>query len=91
MKPNMRHLRLRRGYTKFIIPPETNKSIIMNTSSLDIVCATEFEEFYYEDTEEVVPEGEPVGLDVDTPEGVELVLFANIYWNPQYEETYEDE
>ena len=58
--------------------------MLMKTSSLDIVCATAFEEFYYEDTEEVVPEGEPVGLDVDTEEGVELVLFSNVYWNPQY-------
>lgn len=63
----------------------------MKTSSLDIVCATEFEEFYYEDTDGVVPEGEPVGLDVETPDGVELVLFSNVYWNPQYENTYEDE
>lgn len=58
----------------------------MNTSSFDIVCATEFEEFYYDDTDQVVPEGEPVGLDVDTSEGVELVLFSNIYWSPQYKE-----
>ena len=62
----------------------------MNTSSFDIMCATEFEEFFYEDTNDVVPEGEPVGLDVETDEGVELVLFSNIYWSPQYEE-YNDE
>ena len=62
----------------------------MNTSSFDIMCATEFEEFFYEDTNEVVLEGEPVGLDVETDEGVELVLFSNIYWSPQYEE-YNDE
>tara|TARA_R100000808_G_C2061605_1_gene92801 strand:+ start:244 stop:450 length:207 start_codon:yes stop_codon:yes gene_type:complete len=60
--------------------------ILMKTSSLDIVCATDFEEFYYKDTDEQVPEGEPVGLDVDTAEGVELVLFSNVYWNPQYPE-----
>ena len=89
MKPSMRHLRRPRGYTKFIIPPETNKSIIMNTSSFDIMCATQFPEFFYDDTEEQVPEGEPIGLDVDTDEGVELVLFSNIYWNPQYDH-YED-
>lgn len=56
----------------------------MKTSSLDIVSATDFEEFYYKDSDELVPEGEPVGLDIDTPEGVELVLFSNVYWNPQY-------
>lgn len=62
----------------------------MNTSSFDIMCATEFEEFFYEDNDEKVPAGEPVGLDVETDEGVELVLFNNIYWNPQYE-NYENE
>lgn len=58
----------------------------MNTSSFDIMCATEFPEFFYEDTDEAVPEGEPVGLDIDTAEGVELVLFSNVYWSPQYKE-----
>ena len=62
----------------------------MNTSSFDIVCATDFEEFYYDDTDELVPEGEPVGVDVATRAGVELILFSNIYWNPQYEIDYED-
>lgn len=59
-------------------------NIIMKTSSLDIVSATDFEEFYYKDSDDPVPEGEPVGLDIDTPEGVQLVLFSNVYWNPQY-------
>ena len=80
----------------------------MNTSSFDIMFATEFEEFYYKDTDEVVPEGEPIGVDVDcevvetgrantvrmldpcqgglpeTTAAVKLILFSNIYWNPQY-------
>ena len=63
---------------------------MMKTSSLDIMCATEFAEFFYEGTDEQVPEGEPVGLDVETSEGVELVLFSDIYWSPQYEEDYEN-
>ena len=58
------------------------KESIMKTSTLDIICATEFEEFFYEGTEEAVPEGDPVGVDIETDEGVELVLFANIYWSP---------
>jgi len=53
-------------------------------NSMDIMCATEYEEFFYEDTDKAVPEGEPIGVDVDTEDGVELVLFSNIYWNPQY-------
>lgn len=68
--------------TKFVKPHLTNKDIIMKTSSLDILCATDEEEFYYEGSEEPVPEGEPVGIDIDTSNGVELVLFANIYWQP---------
>ena len=60
----------------------------MKTSTLDIMCATEYEEFFYEDTDEVVPEGEPIGVDVDTDEGVELVLFSNIYWNPPVDEDF---
>ena len=62
----------------------------INTMSLDIMCATEFEEFYYEESNEVVPEGEPIGVDIEHEDGVELVLFSNIYWNPQYN-NYEDE
>ena len=55
-------------------------------NSMDIMCATEYEEFFYKDTDEVVPEGEPIGVDVETEEGIELVLFSNIYWSPQYEQ-----
>ena len=53
--------------------------------TMDIMCATDFEEFYYEISELVVPEGEPVGVDVDSEGGAELVLFSNIYWSQQYE------
>jgi hypothetical protein len=59
---------------------------IMKTSTLDIICATEFEEFFYEGTEELVLEGDPVGVDIETEEGVELVLFNNIYWSPPFDE-----
>ena len=54
----------------------------MNT--IDLVFASDVEEFFYEDSEEAVPEGEPIGLDVDEGPQVRLVLFKNIYWNPQY-------
>lgn len=64
-------------------------TMLMKTSSLDIVCATDFEEFYYKENDDLVPEGDPVGLDVETPEGVEFVLFSNVYWNPQYPESDE--
>ena len=70
---------------KFKVPHLTKKDLIMKTSTLDILRATDEEEFYYEDSGESVPEGEPVGIDVDSSEGVELVLFSNIYWQPNYE------
>ena len=46
--------------------------------------ATEFEEFYYSHNHLPVPEGEPIGIDVEVGDGIELVLFSNIYWNPNY-------
>lgn len=58
------------------------KSKMEQINSMDIMCATEVEEFFYKDTDEPVEEGEPVGLDIDSPFEVEFVLFSNIYWNP---------
>ena len=60
----------------------TFKSKMNEINSMDIMCATEVEEFFYKDTDEPVEEGEPVGLDIDSPFEVEFVLFSNIYWNP---------
>lgn len=57
-----------------------------NYNSFELMFATDFEEFYYEETDKAVPEGHPIGFDVDTDEGVELVLFDSIYWNPKYED-----
>ena len=66
-------------------PFNTNpNNTIMHTSSLDIVCASEDEEFFYEATNQAVPEGEPVGIDVDHGDSIKLVLFSNVYWNPNY-------
>ena len=53
-------------------------------SSKDIMYATEHPEFYYKDTDEVVMAGDPIGFDMDVGDEVELVLFYNIYWNPEY-------
>ena len=58
------------------------KSKMDEINSMDIMCATEVEEFFYKNTDEPVEEGEPVGLDIDSPFEVEFVLFSNIYWNP---------
>ena len=71
----------------------------MKVSSEDIVYAGEWQEFYYKQPpwsadpespaiipDRVVEEGEAVGIDIATKDGVELVLFSNIYWSPRYEE-----
>lgn len=58
------------------------KAFMSNIETLDIVCASDAEEFFYKDTDEPVQEGDPVGLDIEKEFVVELVLFSNIYWNP---------
>lgn len=58
------------------------KAFMSNIETLDIVCASDVEEFFYKDTDEPVQEGDPVGLDIEKEFVVELVLFSNIYWNP---------
>jgi len=57
---------------------------IFNASSFDLVYAGEWEEFFYEETNRCVPEGEPVGLDCWNAVNTEcdLILFNNIYWSP---------
>jgi len=51
-------------------------------SSLNLMYASEEEEFFYTSTGEGVPEGSPIGLDVEFGNHVELVLFSDIYWKP---------
>ena len=69
--------------TQSTVPLVTHfKSFMLNVDTLDIVCATDFEEFFYTNNDEPVPEGEPVGLDIDNGNKVDFVLFSNIYWNP---------
>lgn len=55
-------------------------------SIVDLICASEVEEFFYEDNDLPLSEGEPVGVDVDYGREVKLILFENIYWKPNYEQ-----
>tara|TARA_B100002019_G_scaffold292402_1_gene315373 strand:- start:3302 stop:3643 length:342 start_codon:yes stop_codon:yes gene_type:complete len=41
-----------------------NKKRFASISSADIMYADDSEEFYYKDSNEVVPKGEPIGIDV---------------------------
>lgn len=59
------------------------KSFMLNVETLDIVCASDVEEFFYKNTDEPVQEGDPVGLDIDNADFVDFILFSNIYWNPE--------
>lgn len=49
----------------------------------ELVCASDTEEFFYEDSELPVQEGDPIGVDLDYGSEVKLVLFDGIYWEPQ--------
>jgi hypothetical protein len=69
--------------------PRTNTmNIILKASSLDVVFAGEWREFFYEESNECVNEGDPVGLDCWDEKGTncELVLFNNIYWSGENED-----
>lgn len=48
-----------------------------------VVCASEHEEFFYKTTDEVVSEHEPVGVEIEHFDRVDLVLFDNIYWTDE--------
>lgn len=50
---------------------------------IDVVYASEHEEFFYKHNDEVVQEHEPVGVEVEHPSSIELVLFNNIYWSSE--------
>ena len=52
---------------------------------VETMYATEFPEFFHEGSDELVEEGEHIGFDIETENGVELILLDNIYWNPQYD------
>lgn len=54
---------------------------------LEIVTASEYEEFYYEGNDEPVYEGDPVGVNWVQGDTVKLYLFDNIYHEFKYEES----
>ena len=56
---------------------------------LEIVLASDQAEFFYENSHEQVPEGEPVGVDWTHNNLVDLCLFDNIYHQFKYEEDEE--
>lgn len=56
--------------------------------STDLVYASDVEEFFWENEDVSVPEGTPVGYEVDKGDSIHLVLFEDIYW--KVEDDYEE-
>jgi len=60
-----------------------NKKNVKNINNWQITCASNVEEFFYEDTNEAVPEGDAVGIEIEEENNIDLVLFSNIYWTDE--------
>jgi hypothetical protein len=60
-----------------------NKKNVRNVNNWQITCASDVEEFFYEDTNKVVPEGDAIGIEIEEANSVDLVLFSNIYWTDE--------
>ncbi len=56
-------------------------------SNVDLICASEVEEFFYEDSDLPVSEGQMVGVEISYKDRVDLILFEDIYWSANSEET----
>lgn len=57
----------------------------MMNKIVDLICASEVEEFFYREDDVAVSEGEPVGVDIDNGDQVDFILFDHIYWSPKNE------
>lgn len=55
----------------------------MNNTSFEIVYASEVEEFFYEDSDLPVAEGDPVGVEFDLPNESNLILSKGIYFSQE--------
>lgn len=56
--------------------------------STDLVYASDVEEFFWEENDISVPEGMPVGYEVEVGNSVDFILFKDIYW--RFEDDYEE-
>ena len=54
-----------------------------------VIEASSHPEFFYKDSDIVVSEGQPVGVEIDRVSYVEFLLFDNIYWDPFFNEDNE--
>ena len=58
-----------------------NNKQISNMNNWQVVCASDEEEFFCEENDQVVTEGDAVGVEIDRGNSIDLVLFSNIYWS----------
>tara|TARA_B100000405_G_scaffold58245_1_gene39534 strand:+ start:2816 stop:2995 length:180 start_codon:yes stop_codon:yes gene_type:complete len=56
---------------------------------VDLVYASDCEEFFYNDGDIPVSEGQLIGVDVYLEDRVDLILLDDIYWKPNHEEETE--
>ncbi|OUU16226.1 MAG: hypothetical protein CBC05_08525 [Crocinitomicaceae bacterium TMED45] len=56
--------------------------------STDLVYASDVEEFFWEEDDVSVPEGTPVGYEVEVGNSIDFILFKDIYW--KVEDDYEE-
>lgn len=52
----------------------------------ELILASDYEEFYFESSDEVAPEGHPVGVEEHKGNSIELTLFDGIYHEFKYDE-----
>ena len=55
----------------------------LNMYSSQIIFASELEEFFWVDVDISVPQGTPIGYEVERGNNIDLVLFEDIYWSDQ--------
>ena len=56
---------------------------------VDLVYASDCEEFFYNDGDIPVSEGQLIGVDVYLEDRVDLILLDDVYWKPNHEEETE--
>lgn len=54
--------------------------------SCELVRASDYEEFYYSDSDLPVEEDDPIGVDLEIGDKIRLTLFNGIYWGEKNEE-----
>jgi len=61
---------------------------VAKPNKVDIVYSSDYKEFFYKDSDLPVCEGDPVGVDIEQGDCVHLVLFDDIYWDIDGQETF---